>query len=263
MQTKIKRKKMKRHTILTLLLLAILTLLLLAISFTNCTSQNKDTENRTQIQFDTNKGTIIVALYNETPKHRDNFIKLTKKHYFDGTLFHRVIDNFMIQGGDPDSKNAKPGEALGNGGPEYRIPAEFRVKQGIFHKKGALAAARDDNPKKESAGSQFYLVKGKIFTEEQLKNMEKSKNANLRRKLITSFKKDYKSEIDSLVQLQKNTKDTIPLQQFVANLNLKIDSIVAEKGFHFTEEQLAAYTTVGGVRRTTGSLHYGWWRSSS
>ncbi len=238
---------MKRYTILTLLFLA--------ISFTNCTSQNKDTENRTKIQLETNKGTILLALYNETPKHRNNFIKLTKQHFFDGTLFHRVIDNFMIQGGDPDSKNANPGVALGNGGPGYEILAEIRVNEGIIHKKGALAAARngdDINPKRNSAGSQFYLVKGKVFTEEQLKNMEKSKNAKLRRKLITSFKKEYKSEIDSLVQLQKNTKDTISLQQFVANLNLKIDSIVAEKGFHFTEKQLTTYTTIGGVPHLDG-----------
>lgn len=114
-----------------------------------------------------------MMLYNETPLHRDNFIKLVKEHYFDGTLFHRVINHFMIQGGDPDSKNAKPDATLGDGGPKYTIPAEF--VDSLFHKKGVLAAARegdDINPNKESAGSQFYLVQGRVFTDEQLNALE-------------------------------------------------------------------------------------------
>lgn len=115
-------------------------------------------------------GECIVMLYNETPLHRDNFLKITKKKIYDGTLFHRVIKDFMIQGGDPDSKNAKPGEKLGNGTVGYTVPAEFR--DSLFHKKGVLAAARDNNPEKASSGSQFYLVQGKKFTDEQLDNVE-------------------------------------------------------------------------------------------
>lgn len=125
------------------------------------------------LKISTNKGECIVMLYNETPLHRDNFIKLVKEHYFDGTLFHRVINHFMIQGGDPDSKNAKPDATLGDGGPKYTIPAEF--VDSLFHKKGVLAAARegdDINPNKESAGSQFYLVQGRVFTDEQLNALE-------------------------------------------------------------------------------------------
>jgi cyclophilin family peptidyl-prolyl cis-trans isomerase len=117
----------------------------------------------------TDYGTIKVKLYNETPLHRDNFIKLVSEKFYDGLLFHRVINAFMIQGGDPDSRNAKPGQALGNGGPGYTIPAEF-VPQ-YYHKKGALAAARlsdQMNPRKESSGSQFYIVQGKVFTIEEL-----------------------------------------------------------------------------------------------
>ncbi|WP_316790251.1 peptidylprolyl isomerase [Pedobacter frigoris] len=125
------------------------------------------------IRIKTAKGECIIKLYNETPKHRDNFIKLTKDHVFDGTLFHRIIKDFMIQGGDPDSKNARPGEELGNGTVGYTVPAEFR--DSLFHKKGALGAARDNNPEKASSGSQFYIVQGKKFTDEQLDAVEKNR----------------------------------------------------------------------------------------
>ncbi|NIG52715.1 peptidylprolyl isomerase [Chitinophaga sp. Cy-1792] len=118
-------------------------------------------------------GTMIVKLYDQTPKHRDNFIKLTRHHFYDSTLFHRVIKNFMIQGGDPDSKHAKPGQELGNGDVGYTIPAEFELD--LFHRKGALAAARDNRPDKASSGCQFYIVQGKVFTEQQLDTLEKTR----------------------------------------------------------------------------------------
>lgn len=118
----------------------------------------------------TEKGECIVMLYNTTPLHRDNMIKLVKNGFYQGTLFHRVIKSFMIQGGDPDSKNAAPGKELGNGDVGYTIPAEFR--DSLFHKKGVLAAARDDNPKMASSGCQFYIVQGKIFTDPQLDSLE-------------------------------------------------------------------------------------------
>ncbi len=130
-------------------------------------------KNETLVLISTDYGDIKIKLYNETPTHRDNFIKLVNEKFYDGTLFHRVITNFMIQGGDPDSKTAKPNQALGNGGPGYTIPAEFNPK--CFHKKGALAAARlgdNANPKKESSGSQFYLVQGQVFNNENLNMME-------------------------------------------------------------------------------------------
>jgi len=125
------------------------------------------------IRIKTEFGECIVKLYNETPLHRDNFLKLTKEGYYNGTLFHRVIKDFMIQGGDPDSRNAKPDSLLGEGGPKYTIPAEFR--DSLFHKKGVLAAARDNNPEKASSGSQFYLVQGKVFTDEQLNSVEEKR----------------------------------------------------------------------------------------
>jgi len=128
---------------------------------------------RERIKLTTDSGVIILKLYDKTPLHRDNFTKLVKQHYFDSLLFHRVIKNFMIQGGDPESKYAKAGVELGNGGPPYTIPAEFDTS--LFHKKGVLAAAREGdnvNPKKASSGSQFYIVQGKKFTDAGLDSVE-------------------------------------------------------------------------------------------
>lgn len=128
------------------------------------------------IEMVTTKGTMIIRLSDSTPLHRDNFIKLVKQHYYDGILFHRVISQFMVQAGDPKSKTAKPGEALGQGSPGYNVPAEFRT--GLFHKKGALAAARfpdEVNPARESNGSQFYLVQGRPYSDGELNGIELSK----------------------------------------------------------------------------------------
>lgn len=122
------------------------------------------------VRLKTSFGECVIKLYNETPKHRDNFIKLTKDKVYEGSLFHRVIKDFMVQGGDPDSKAAKPGTLLGEGSVGYTVPAEFR--DSLFHKKGVLAAARDDNPDKASSGSQFYIVQGKKFSDEQLDGIE-------------------------------------------------------------------------------------------
>lgn len=125
------------------------------------------------VKITTAKGEVIIRLYNETPLHRDNFLKLAKEGFFDGTIFHRVIKAFMIQGGDPSSKDAKPEQALGNGGPKYTIPAEFN--DSLFHKKGVLAAAREgdnSNPLKASSGSQFYIVQGKLWNDSTLNATE-------------------------------------------------------------------------------------------
>ena len=120
----------------------------------------------TRIKITTSLGVIIVRLSNKTPLHRDNFIKLVNGHFYDSLLFHRVINGFMIQGGDPQSKNAPDGSFLGEGSVGYTIPAEF--DSSLYHKKGALAAARDDNPQKASSGCQFYIVQGKKLNEEEL-----------------------------------------------------------------------------------------------
>jgi peptidyl-prolyl cis-trans isomerase B (cyclophilin B) len=124
-----------------------------------------------RVKIHTDMGDIIVKLYDETPLHRDNFMNLVKQGFYDSLLFHRIIPGFMIQGGDPTSKNADPGAMLGSGGSDMaRIPAEFRPN--LFHKKGALAAARDGNPEKASSACQFYLVQGKVYTNDELNMME-------------------------------------------------------------------------------------------
>ena len=145
--------------------------------FTSLSAQ-KDTlvrkkDRKRDVLIQTTMGDITVRLSDSTPLHRDNFLKLVKKKFYDSVLFHRVIRNFMVQSGDPNSRSAKPGQSLGNGGPGYTIPAEFRP--GLFHKKGMLAAARmgdNLNPQKASSGSQFYFVQGKVFTDAGLDSTE-------------------------------------------------------------------------------------------
>ena len=127
-----------------------------------------------RIKITTDLGIIIVKLSDKTPKHRDNFVKLVKEHFYDSLLFHRVINSFMIQGGDPKSKNARPGILLGSGEVGYKIPAEFDTT--LYHKKGALAAARDNNPEKASSGCQFYIVEGKKYGNSELDIIEIKNN---------------------------------------------------------------------------------------
>lgn len=136
-------------------------------------NKNVDGQKNVYVLIETSYGNMTVKLYNETPLHRDNFVKLVGEGFYDELLFHRVINNFMIQGGDPNSRNAQPGVPLGAGNLSYRIPAEFRPE--FYHKKGALAAARQGdnvNPKKESSSCQFYLVQGQVWDDAKLQMME-------------------------------------------------------------------------------------------
>ena len=152
--------------------LLIATLILFGVS--SCGILNLGKQKEQKMKIETTEGDITLKLYNETPLHRDNFIKLVKSKFYDGVLFHRVIDQFMIQGGDPNSKDAMPGKMLGDGDVGYTIPAEFRTPQ-LYHKRGVLAAARegdDENPEKASSGCQFYIVIGKQFTHDDLDEME-------------------------------------------------------------------------------------------
>ena len=149
-----------------------------------------------KVKIQTMLGDIVVRLYDETPIHRDNFIKLAKEGYYDGTLFHRVIKDFMIQGGDPDSKGAPTGKMLGVGGPDYTLEAE--IKDGLFHKRGALAAARQGdqvNPERRSSGSQFYIVWGKVFDDAGLDNIQKrlDERTGGRVKLTPEMREVYKT----------------------------------------------------------------------
>jgi cyclophilin family peptidyl-prolyl cis-trans isomerase len=173
-------------------LLTLILLFICAVSFA------KPPKNQ-YVRIKTSYGECIIRLYNETPQHRDNFIKLAKKGFYNGTLFHRVIQNFMIQGGDPDSKNAKPGIELGNGDVGYTIPAEFR--DSLFHKRGVLAAARDDNPAKASSGCQFYIVEGKRFTDGKMDTLEKTR---LKGQKIPEFKRAYYRSVGGAPHLDGN-----------------------------------------------------------
>lgn len=150
------------------------------------------------VRLKTDGGECIIMLYNETPLHRDNFLKLTKKGVYNNTLFHRVIKNFMLQGGDPSTKNAKPGQLLGEGSVGYTVPAEFR--DSLFHKKGVLAAARDDNPEKASSGSQFYLVQGRKFTDEEL-DMTETKRLKAK---IPAYQREVYKTIGGVPHLDRN-----------------------------------------------------------
>lgn len=163
-------------------------LILILLTFFTLSSFAAKPKN-TYVKVETNYGTVYLKLYNETPKHRDNFIKLAKEGTLDSTLFHRVIPEFMIQGGDPTSKTAKAGDQLGGGDIGYTIPAEFLPN--LFHKRGALAAARDNNPAKASSGSQFYIVQGKKYTDAELDGIEKNRLQN--RKFTPEQREIYKT----------------------------------------------------------------------
>ena len=227
--------------------------LLLCIAFTNCLfSQEKEKI----VEINTEKGTIKVKLYNETPKHRDNFLKLAQEGYFDGTLFHRVIKEFMIQGGDPDSKNAAADVMLGNGGPDYTIPAEINDK--FFHKKGALCAARQGdniNPEKASSGSQFYIVQGRKYSASDLASFEQRRNSANTQVAARNFfnKEENKSYQDRLMRLQ-NEKNDEALKELFAEVQPMIEKEAEKLGiFKYSAEQIEAYSTVGGTPHLDGN----------
>ena len=200
----------------------------------------------TRLKIKTTEGDIIIRLYDETPKHRDNFLKLAKEGYFNGTLFHRVIKDFMIQGGDPDSKNAPKGKMLGTGGPDYTIPAEFVYPQ-YFHKRGALSAARtgdEVNPEKESSGSQFYIVWGKTFKPAELKQMEHQMTMQQEQQVFNQLTREHHEEIMNL----RRNRDRVGLQELQDKLIEQTKITCKQQGKpSFTEEQIEVYTNVGGT----------------
>ena len=212
-----------------------------------CSDRDKQS---TYVSIATDKGEIVVKLYNDTPAHRDNFIKLAEAGFYDDLLFHRVIKDFMIQGGDPESRNAAPDAGLGSGGPGYTIPAEIVPTH--YHKKGALAAARQSdnvNPRKESSGSQFYIVTGNVFTEGQLAALARQMMQYKEQQLFNALASERRSEI---MQMRRG-KDQAGLaalqEELVAQVKAQMPKSAAE---FFTEEQRQAYTTVGGAPHLDG-----------
>lgn len=200
-----------------------------------------------KVKIHTTLGDIIVRLYDETPQHRDNFIKLAREKYYDGTLFHRVIKDFMIQGGDPNSKGAPSSVMLGTGGPGYTIEAE--IKDGIYHKRGALAAARQGdevNPERRSSGSQFYIVWGQKYNDSQLKQLAKQMQMQAVQQAFNALAVRHSEEI---MQMRKE-RNRAGLQELQ-------DKLIAEaeqqaKGKALTDEQLSLYGTTGGTPHLDG-----------
>ncbi len=221
-----------------------LSLFVLGFIVSGCAQDQKDFV----ITIKTEYGDMIGILYDETPQHKANFIKLAKEHYFDGTLFHRVIREFMIQGGDPDSKTIKPGEPLGNGGPGYTIPSEI-VPQ-LFHERGAMAAARlndPQNPKRESSGSQFYIVQGQVLSQVEVEDLKIDQQ-----QLSTAMRQFFQNPVhkglrDTLAQLQRNNE----IDAFQKKVFALVPSIEKETNTKIirevSPEKLKAYTTVGGA----------------
>lgn len=199
----------------------------------------------TKVELKTSHGDIVVGLYKETPKHHDNFVKLVKEGYYNGVLFHRVINDFMIQTGDGNSKTAKPGQMLGTGDPGYTVEAEF-VYPKFFHKRGALAAARTAdqvNPERRSSGSQFYIVTGKVYNEQQIMQMEHQMNQMNLQSIFQTKAAANQKEIMRL-RMARDTAGTEALRQ---RLIAETEAEAAKNPVKLTEEQRAAYTTVGGT----------------
>lgn len=203
-----------------------------------------------KVKISTSMGDIVVALYDDTPLHRDNFVKLVKSGYYDGTLFHRVISDFMIQAGDPDSKNAPKGKMLGMGDPGYTIEAEI-VYPRHFHKRGALAAARQGdqtNPERRSSGSQFYIVTGNTYNDQQLAQLE---NQMLRSRQQEVFNRLATEHRDTIMSLRRN-RDQAGLQALNDQLMDLMQAEVRNNPPRLSDEQRAAYTSVGGTPHLDG-----------
>ena len=218
---------------------------------TDLNTANPADTNSVKVKMTTSLGDVEILLYDDTPRHRDNFVKLVKEGYYNGTLFHRVISQFMIQAGDPDSKNARPGQRLGSGGPDYTIEAEINFPR-HFHKRGALAAARQGdqvNPEKRSSGSQFYVVTGRKYLPAQLEGMKQQLH---NQQLQATFNGLAASHMDEVRSLQA-AGDTAALNALRDSLIAQTEAIVAENPLTITPEMEQAYTTVGGAPHLDGA----------
>lgn len=200
------------------------------------------------ITLNTSEGDIRVRLYDETPIHRDNFVKLCREGYYDQTLFHRVIKDFMIQGGDPDSRTATPTQMLGTGGPDYTLEAE--IKPELFHRRGTLAAARQGdevNPERRSSGSQFYITWGQIYNEGQLRQMERQLTMMAEQQAFQRMAAERKAQIMDL----RRARDREGLMALQEELAAKAKAEAKNAGV-LSDAQREAYTTVGGVPHLDG-----------
>ena len=212
-----------------------------------CKSRTKYDPNKdTLVRVETTAGDFVLKLYKDTPKHRDNFIKIMDDGIIEGTLFHRVVKDFMIQGGDPESKDAPHGKELGTGGPRYRVPAEILFPK-YYNKKGALAAAResdDVNPMKESSSCQFFIVTGKVYSLDSLMTYQNMRNMYYENRAFEGLAQKH---LKTIMQMKKegNQRGLFELQQ---KLQGQAKIMAAKEGaFKFSAEQIKAYTTIGGA----------------
>jgi Peptidyl-prolyl cis-trans isomerase (rotamase) - cyclophilin family len=221
-------------------------MLFFCVIYTVYSQQNKET----MVLIKTNMGDIKIKLYNATPKHRDNFIKLVSNKYYDSLLFHRVIKDFMIQTGDPNSKHATKTTQLGSGGPNYQIPAEFNAE--LVHKKGALAAARSGdevNPLKASSGSQFYIVVGEKYDDNGLNQVETKLNGNRKKNQFREYlsKPENKALKNEIAKYQK-AGNKVKLDSIGQIVTKRIDEYYKnEPAIKFTDYQRNIYKTIGGT----------------
>lgn len=229
-----------------LFVLVLIAFIGLGISCSRAEKGNKDA----MVLIKTELGDIKLRLYDETPEHKKNFLKLAEEGYYNGVLFHRVMKDFMIQGGDEKSKNAAPGVRLGGGNPGYTLPAEINPR--FFHKRGALAAARrggPSNPEKRSSGSQFYIVQGFVHTQGKLDTMAMSLNSRAKNELL---KEKFASSTEELNAYRTNN-DQAGFNECVAGIRAEIDSIWETKPkIQFSPEQIEAYTSIGGYPALDG-----------
>ena len=232
--------------------LLLLSMLLAVISFCGYSQpSSQQPQKMTQVEIKTSLGDIVVELYNETPKHRDNFLKLVNEHYYDGVLFHRVIKDFMVQTGDGNSKTAGPNDMLGNGDLDYTVPAEF-VYPKYFHKRGALAAARTGdqvNPERASSGSQFYIVTGKVYNEPTLNMMEERLGDGKKQEIFQRRAMEHRTEIMDM----QSKVDTTGLMALQNKLIEETEKEYALSPVKFTPEQIQAYSTIGGTPHLDGA----------
>ena len=207
-------------------------------------------EKETKVVFETTLGNIVVKLYNETPKHRDYFLKVVSDSVYNGVLFHRVIKDFMIQTGDPSSKTAEAGQQLGSGDLGYTVEAEFVYPQ-YFHKKGALAAARTGdavNPERRSSASQFYIVTGKSYSPQQVEMMEQRMGDQKKEDIFSGLVRE---RVDSIRNMQA-AGDSLGLEELQNELIALTEAEYAKNPLKFTPAQVEAYTTVGGTPHLDG-----------
>ncbi len=232
-------------------------IMLLALVFLSQTAQAQKKKKRRKeiVLVETNYGDIKLRLFDETPRHKENFLKLVEEGTYDSSLFHRVIKDFMIQGGDPESRRADSNAVLGNGSLGYTMAPEF--VDSFFHKRGALAAARlgdDVNPEQESSSCQFYIVQGRKFTENDLNMMEKQINTRLMNSLYRNFfEKEGNDEFKKRLLDSQRKKDQEAYQNLMAEIKPGIEEKFEQEKFSFSEEQIKAYTTIGGAPHLDGA----------